>query len=188
MTEPVPAKPGEPCWIDLLSSDTDNAARFYGELFGWTAESAGPEYGGYINFSIDGTRVAGMMGRRPRWARCPTPGRSTSPRRRPGDPRRGRGERRHVMVAADGHPAHRRDGLVTDAGGAAVGVFQPTATRLRLVLQRSARRAGSSCTPATSPRRSPGTSRRSAGTPTPRATPTSSGTRRSAPATTSGPA
>jgi predicted enzyme related to lactoylglutathione lyase len=52
---------GAPCWIDLFSSDTDRAQAFYGELLGWTADSAGPEYGGYINFSKDGIRVAGCM-------------------------------------------------------------------------------------------------------------------------------
>jgi uncharacterized protein len=61
MTEPIAAKPGQPCWIDLLSSDTAVATDFYGTLFGWTAETAGPEYGGYINFSNGDTRVAGCM-------------------------------------------------------------------------------------------------------------------------------
>ncbi|MET0910181.1 MAG: VOC family protein [Ilumatobacteraceae bacterium] len=66
MTEPTPANAGEPCWIDLLSSDTDAATTFYGDVFGWTAESAGPEYGGYINFSSkDGTRIAGCMKKDP---------------------------------------------------------------------------------------------------------------------------
>ena len=37
---------------------------FYGELFGWTSEDAGEEYGGYINFSKDGVQVAGCMKQR----------------------------------------------------------------------------------------------------------------------------
>src|SRR6185312_10611745 len=37
---------GAPCWIDLMSADPDKSAAFYGELFGWTAESTGDEYGG----------------------------------------------------------------------------------------------------------------------------------------------
>jgi uncharacterized protein len=37
---------GAPCWIDLYSSDTDKATEFYGTVFGWTTESAGPEFGG----------------------------------------------------------------------------------------------------------------------------------------------
>jgi predicted enzyme related to lactoylglutathione lyase len=52
---------GAPCWVDLFTSDTDKARAFYGRLFGWTAEDAGEEYGGYINFSKDGQQVAGCM-------------------------------------------------------------------------------------------------------------------------------
>ena len=55
------AVPGAPCWVDLYSSDPDKASAFYGQLLGWTAESAGAEYGGYINFSKDGVPVAGCM-------------------------------------------------------------------------------------------------------------------------------
>ena len=61
MPKRAEANPGAPCWVDLFSSDTDKATAFYGQLFGWTAESAGPDYGGYINFSKDGERVAGCM-------------------------------------------------------------------------------------------------------------------------------
>jgi predicted enzyme related to lactoylglutathione lyase len=52
---------GAPCWIDLFTADTDRARAFYGSLFGWTAEDTGPDFGGYINFSKDGHRVAGCM-------------------------------------------------------------------------------------------------------------------------------
>jgi predicted enzyme related to lactoylglutathione lyase len=52
---------GSPCWTDLMTSDPDRALAFYGELFGWTAERSGEEYGGYINFSKDGVLVAGCM-------------------------------------------------------------------------------------------------------------------------------
>ena len=52
---------GAPCWIELYTSDTDKARAFYGELFGWTSEEAGEEYGGYINFSKGGLTVAGCM-------------------------------------------------------------------------------------------------------------------------------
>jgi predicted enzyme related to lactoylglutathione lyase len=44
-----------------MSSDTAKSTAFYGGLFGWTAETAGPEYGGYINHSKDGEQVAGLM-------------------------------------------------------------------------------------------------------------------------------
>ncbi len=54
---------GTPCWIDLTTSDTADAARFYGEVFGWVAEPAGdPEQtGGYQNFRKDGKLVGGLM-------------------------------------------------------------------------------------------------------------------------------
>ena len=55
------APTGAPCWIDLFSSDTDAARAFYGELFGWKSESAGDEYGGYINFTREDVPVAGCM-------------------------------------------------------------------------------------------------------------------------------
>jgi uncharacterized protein len=61
MTKRDQAPIGAPCWIDLFTTDTDKSRAFYGELFGWTSEEAGPEYGGYINFSKDGIQVAGCM-------------------------------------------------------------------------------------------------------------------------------
>jgi predicted enzyme related to lactoylglutathione lyase len=38
--------PGALTWNDLITPDADGAARFYGELFGWTAEEI-PDAGGY---------------------------------------------------------------------------------------------------------------------------------------------
>jgi predicted enzyme related to lactoylglutathione lyase len=58
---------GAPCWIDLLTSDLDRAKDFYGTVFGWTFESAGPEYGGYVTASKDGRPVAGLMGNDPQF-------------------------------------------------------------------------------------------------------------------------
>jgi uncharacterized protein len=52
---------GSPVWVDLFTTDTDKSRAFYEQLFGWTSESAGEEYGGYINFSKDGMPVAGCM-------------------------------------------------------------------------------------------------------------------------------
>jgi len=52
---------GAPCWVDLFTSDPDKSRAFYGQLFDWTAEEAGEEYGGYINFHKDGVLVAGCM-------------------------------------------------------------------------------------------------------------------------------
>ena len=50
---------GAPCWLDLLTSDLQRAQDFYGAVFGWTFESAGPEYGGYVNAAKDGHRSPG---------------------------------------------------------------------------------------------------------------------------------
>src|SRR4051812_17779722 len=41
---------GAPCWVELFTSDTQRSRSFYGELFGWTSQDMGPDYGGYINF------------------------------------------------------------------------------------------------------------------------------------------
>ncbi len=58
---------GAPCWIDLTTSDVDRAQDFYGAVFGWTFESGGPDYGGYINAAVDGRAVAGLMANDPEW-------------------------------------------------------------------------------------------------------------------------
>jgi len=55
----VPA--GAPCWVDLMSSDTDKSRAFYTELFGWTADAPDEDFGGYANFAKGGELVAGLM-------------------------------------------------------------------------------------------------------------------------------
>ena len=55
------APTGAPSWIELFTSDTETGLAFYGELFGWTSEQAGEEYGGYINLFKDGVPVGGCM-------------------------------------------------------------------------------------------------------------------------------
>jgi predicted enzyme related to lactoylglutathione lyase len=54
--------PGTPTWIDLGAPDVPKAAAFYGALFGWEAEAAGPaeETGGYHTFMYKGRPVAGL--------------------------------------------------------------------------------------------------------------------------------
>ena len=51
-------------WYELITSDTANAKRFYGDLVGWTAQDMPmPDGGGepYSVLSVDGNGVAGMM-------------------------------------------------------------------------------------------------------------------------------
>lgn len=74
------------CWVDLLTSDVEQARSFYDRLFGWTSEAAGAEYGGYVNFLKDGAPGAGCMvndgqAGMPDVGRCTWPPRT--PRRRP---------------------------------------------------------------------------------------------------------
>ncbi|MBZ9643184.1 VOC family protein [Streptomyces sp. NPDC059862] len=52
---------GAPNWIDLGTTDIEGATSFYGGLFGWQFQSAGPEAGGYGFFQLDGRTVAGGM-------------------------------------------------------------------------------------------------------------------------------
>lgn len=52
---------GAPNWIDVGTDDIEGATRFYGALFGWRFQSAGPEAGGYGFFQLDGRTVAGAM-------------------------------------------------------------------------------------------------------------------------------
>ncbi len=50
--------PGAPVWLDLGTPDVDASAAFYGALFGWEFQSAGPEGGGYGMFTLGGKTVA----------------------------------------------------------------------------------------------------------------------------------
>jgi predicted enzyme related to lactoylglutathione lyase len=62
MPERTSYEPGTPCWVDLSTPDMEGAKRFYGGLFGWEAEEAGPveETGGYCFFVLRGHSVAGL--------------------------------------------------------------------------------------------------------------------------------
>jgi len=64
MSERTSYEPGTPSWVDLATPDPAAAKRFYGELFGWEVEDAGPEEetGGYAMFSLRGKLVAGVSG------------------------------------------------------------------------------------------------------------------------------
>jgi predicted enzyme related to lactoylglutathione lyase len=64
-TRNTPFAAGTPCWVDLASSDIDKSKNFYTDLFGWTAETSGEEFGYYTVFSLDGFTVAGAMPKQP---------------------------------------------------------------------------------------------------------------------------
>lgn len=61
MPERDPAPTGAPIWIDLFTSDPAKSRAFYGELMGWTSEEPNPDFGGYFNFSKGDGLVAGGM-------------------------------------------------------------------------------------------------------------------------------
>jgi predicted enzyme related to lactoylglutathione lyase len=54
--------PGVPCWVDSGQPDLDEAARFYGALFGWRFEDAMPPGapGSYLIATLDGRDVAAL--------------------------------------------------------------------------------------------------------------------------------
>ena len=52
---------GAPVWIDLFTSDPDKSRAFYGELLGWASSQPNEEFGGYFNFSKADSLVAGGM-------------------------------------------------------------------------------------------------------------------------------
>lgn len=53
---------GDPCWIDLMTSDIASTRAFYTGLFGWQSDEPNEEFGGYVNFTREGRRIAGVMG------------------------------------------------------------------------------------------------------------------------------
>jgi uncharacterized protein len=116
---------GAPCWIDLYSSDTDKATEFYGKVFGWTTESAGPEFGGYFTFQKDGKTVAGCMRNdgEQGWPDAWTIYLMTDDIERTVEAAAANGGQVHIQpmdIAQNG-----RMSMVGDPGQAAVGVWQP---------------------------------------------------------------
>lgn len=116
---------GAPCWVDLNSSDPARSQAFYASLFGWTADDRGAEYGHYTTFSKDGAQVGGCMandgsnGAPDLW----TVYLATSDAKATVDSAEANGGQAPVpaMDVMDlGAMA-----VVTDAGGAAVGIWQP---------------------------------------------------------------
>ena len=116
---------GAPCWIDLFTSDPDKSRAFYGELFGWTSEEAGEDYGGYINFAKDGLPVAGCMrndgesGTPDAWSVYL----ATEDAKATVDAAVANGGQ--VIVPAMEVMELGSMAVVTDVGGAAIGIWQP---------------------------------------------------------------
>jgi predicted enzyme related to lactoylglutathione lyase len=119
--------PGAPCWIDLMTSNTETARQFYGELFGWDFQTGDQEkYGGYITANKNGKLVAGIMQKQEEQAAMPD---TWSTYLRTDDvvataaAVKANGGQVYVEpmdVPEQGHMA-----FFGDASGAAIGVWQP---------------------------------------------------------------
>jgi predicted enzyme related to lactoylglutathione lyase len=116
---------GAPCWVDLMSSDTERSRTFYGELFGWTAEEPKEEFGGYFNFSKDGVLVAGGMASGPDSAVSDVWSvyLATDDARKTLDAASTEGGQ--VIVPAMDVADLGTMAVVLDPGGAAIGLWQP---------------------------------------------------------------
>jgi uncharacterized protein len=116
---------GDPCWIDLATTDESAARAFYSGVLGWTAGEADASRGGYFMFLHDGVPIAGAM---------------SIPRDDPMSDTWNlylRSDDAAATVDASSRhggstlvPAMAVDGLgtmamITDPGGATIGVWQP---------------------------------------------------------------
>ncbi|MDR7083741.1 putative enzyme related to lactoylglutathione lyase [Arthrobacter ginsengisoli] len=118
---------GAPCWIDLMTSDTEKAKAFYGELFDWTFETGDQEkYGGYITARRNGRSVAGMMQKQEGQANFPdvwsTYLRTDDARATVKNALEHSGQ---VYVEPMDVPEQGSMAMIGDATGAAVGLWQP---------------------------------------------------------------
>ncbi|MEZ5144251.1 MAG: VOC family protein [Acidimicrobiales bacterium] len=57
-------EPGAFCWSELLTTDVEGSAAFYGGLFGWEARTAEGDMP-YTELHLDGRGIAGMMPKPP---------------------------------------------------------------------------------------------------------------------------
>ena len=116
---------GAPCWVDLMTSDTEGSRAFYGEVFGWTAEDPVEQFGGYFSFRKDGALVAGCMAAEPGtdvsdvWSVYL----ATDDAKKTVDAATAEGGR--VILAAMDVGDLGAMAVVTDPGGASIGIWQP---------------------------------------------------------------
>jgi predicted enzyme related to lactoylglutathione lyase len=116
---------GAPCWIDLMTSDVEGARAFYGQLLGWTSEEPNQDFGGYVNFQKDGVRIAGCMAKE---AGNPVPDLwSIYLAVEDAEATIASAVAHGSTVIVPAMPVGDLGtmGLVTDVGGAAVGLWQP---------------------------------------------------------------
>ena len=116
---------GAPCWVDLLTSDPERSRDFYGQVFGWTSTEPQEQFGGYFNFSKDGVLVAGGMPKQPGMEAPDTWSvyLATDDAQKTLDAATAHGGQ--VLVPAMQVADLGTMAMVSDAGGAAIGLWQP---------------------------------------------------------------
>jgi predicted enzyme related to lactoylglutathione lyase len=116
--------PGVPGWIDLSSPDLDATRRFYTELFGWTAQTGGAEFGGYTIFNLGDDPVCGAG---PLFSEDQPVVWTTYVVTDSADDVAAKVEANggKVLMAPGDVGANGRMAIFLDAGGAAFGVWQP---------------------------------------------------------------
>ncbi|MBO2449086.1 VOC family protein [Actinomadura barringtoniae] len=60
-------EPAAMCWVELACRDVEEARRFYGKVFGWTAVGRNYHSSLYTNFKVGDWSVAGMVLMDERW-------------------------------------------------------------------------------------------------------------------------
>jgi len=116
---------GAPCWIDLTTSDPDRSRAFYGQLFGWEAEEPAEEFEGYFNYRQDGVLVAGCMtgGPEAQWHDVWSVYLASADTRKTAEVAVAHGAEMLVPPMDVGDLGTMA--VLSDPGGAAVGVWQP---------------------------------------------------------------
>jgi predicted enzyme related to lactoylglutathione lyase len=116
---------GAPCWTDLFTSDPDRTHAFYVEIFGWTVEPPNEEFGGYVNFAKDGVRVAGSMRSDPSAGTPDVWSVYLAVRDAAATVEAATKQDSQVIVPAMPVGTLGTMAVVTDPGGAAIGMWQP---------------------------------------------------------------
>ena len=119
------APAGAPCWVDLLTSDAERSRDFYSQVFGWTATEPQEQFGGYFNFSKNGVLVAGGMPKQPGMEAPETWSvyLATDDAQKTLEAATAHGGQ--IMLPAMQVADLGTMGMVADAGGAAIGLWQP---------------------------------------------------------------
>jgi predicted enzyme related to lactoylglutathione lyase len=119
--------PGAPCWIDLITSDTGRARSFYSQLLGWTAEEPAPGPGGYFLFRKDNMRVAGYRASQPGSGQPDSWSVYLASHDAAHTLDAALDEGGQVIVPATDVGDLGTMAVITDPGGARVGIWQPAA-------------------------------------------------------------